>query len=258
VERSADAYGASVAGRLAGATFIVFGERGAVRERIWNLQQLDPPTDRWDATSMEIGAAASARLPGERFEVNGRISRTGVEGESFLRDFEQRAFHADEQRLDARVEVRGGFGATRAALVLRATQDRRERTDELVDVAVELDAWSTTVAAEVAHAVWSGISLSAGGAYQTFRTGGSIPNFASPGAEYGRWVGPDLAYAATGADATSAAVTAAWSPPQGRAQVFGQLRVDGASPSGTVRLPFGPQPTARRSATRFVVGVTLP
>jgi hypothetical protein len=120
-------------------------------------------------------------------------------------------FEADESVIDGALDLRiePGNGWTAGAHLSLMHEDR-DRVDRLARLRSALRAWRPGVAVEAARDLGHRFALGAGAGLSWYTPSGGIPDPSTLGAGYRDWIGPELAYMATGSRTLSALVTLRW------------------------------------------------
>jgi hypothetical protein len=245
VEREGAATAVSAEVEAGGLRWVAFGEASKLDERQFEqLTTNDPPTDHWNTRGHAAGIAAEAgRAEGGThllvmlrwMSVSGEATRAGLEEEGVL-------FEADEGVLDGALDLRidPGNGWKAGAHVSVGREDR-ERVDRLARIRSAVRAWRPGFALEAARDVGDRFAVGAGAGLSWYTPSGGIPDPSTLGAGYRDWIGPELAYVATGSRTLSGLVTLRWDPAGSHALTL-DARYDHAKVhEGVSSLPLAPE-----------------
>lgn len=265
LELEAWTYGGGIAGTARGADWALWGHRAGSKERWSNERIRHPRTDAWQAWSTTVGSAASGRVFGTTL-VTATVRWTELDGQAEPAPspdaddalFEDPAvFRADEEALDAALEIRSPLGDGRWVIagVLTLKQEWRDREDSRVEAGSSLDMRAVGGSLEILRALTRGLAVSASGALLAYDPIGAIPNPAAMGPEYRRWAGPEMAILGTPTTTRHFSLGARWDPGAGRAF---WLRLESTSVGpGDLETVLTLLPEGTRSTWRLSGGVTL-
>lgn len=246
-ERDSHAWGASAAFDALGGAWTLHGRHEQTSEaQFTRTSEADPPSDTWDADGWHVGFAGQwAFGPGETpaWLVTADARYRTLTGEAYQAAIDGILFTVDETRLEAGVDLRGeisdGWLLGGRLEYRRSEHDRRDR---LASAASDVTATELGGSAEIGRA-FGRFGLSLGGLYSAYRPTGTIPDPATLGPEYRRYVGPGLALELTDATTAAGSATIRW---QARSSaglwlrgVYGSL-----SPSDT-SIPLAPDGSRR-------------
>jgi hypothetical protein len=257
IRSRSQALGGSVAGRLGGAEWVVFGESAALRETQAALLQNDPPTNDWSAEGGTAGAAAAFGALGGRLEVllDGRYR--WLLGESTRHEFAEEGvlYEADESLLRLRGEGRyalaAGWRAGATAFLDRGAARREEfESAVLSDLAV----WSYGGAAELAAPVTGAWSAAGSLGVARYVPIGGVPDPVGRNEAFRKYIARDYMVDATPAFAWGAAGTLAWTPGHSSVWLRGEYGSAAPTPTGGV---IAETPQGHRASWNVRLGITL-
>lgn len=254
-ERDAWALGLAAAGTVLGARWSAFGQRErAVERQFSRLAENRPPMDRWEAEGWSAGADVHRAVAEGALLLTGGGRYRALSGAADLQSVTGTVFRSEEERLEANLEVRWrGAEGWQVAMLAGGLSTNRDQRDRLIGARASLRVREVWSGAEVGRSLGR-LAVAAGGTLTSRGASGGIPPVSELGPVYRRFVGPELAYAATEADAHAVRFTLRW-----RANESTDLWLDGRSgsvrPTDAVRLELAPD--GSRDGWRIAGGIVL-
>jgi hypothetical protein len=256
-DEDAGAAGLSASGGSARWTWVAFGQRTRLRERLTRQETDDPANDRWDADGWVAGGALQRSL-GRRRLVTADLRYTSLTGAADVAlDSAAAIFEATERELAGRAELRVAPDTTGWGLAVgvNVRSERRLRNDLAVTLGSRVNAMSVGLDVEIARALSPSALITASLAVANYSANSALPAPSALGTIYRTWHLPELDLASRQARPILGAVGGRWRV-SSRSSLWMVLRGERLAPAGSVDpTPFGPE--GSRTAVSVAAGVTV-
>ncbi|MFN2400359.1 MAG: DUF6850 family outer membrane beta-barrel protein [Gemmatimonadaceae bacterium] len=242
VNRTARAFGAGLAGTIAGVEWVLSGERTLRDEDHFSERRADPATDTWEANGYGIVSSAQRSLLRRQGLITVVAHYVSLNGAARRSDLDGDIFRASESALaltaDARYTRDGSpwsFGLT-----FGVERETRVRNDFIAEVGTEIQTWNPGAAVAVARKLHPRITIALGASASLVSTSAAIPSPDGLGPVYQRLIAPELALYAAQKTPVAASASALYTLRSGTDIVL-RNRWESLSPrvSGS-GLPFSP------------------
>ena len=258
IVRDARAWSLAASGTLAGARWVLGGERSTLDEGQSSRGANDPPRDRWAVDANAIMAAVQRPLPvlglttvtARRASSSGAANRSDLSGTIITRERSDWSVDAEARRPDV-PGARWGW-----ALGGRIGGASDERRDGLLRVRSEIRTLSTAAWAEAARAAGERHAFALALGMSTYVPAAAIPDGETLGPVAQRLVVPTLEYESTGASMVRAGLTLRRRMSATGAQAWVQVGVQRATPWKD-DAPSPLRPGGERTAMHVRLGTTL-
>lgn len=188
------AMGVGVAGTVGQVTWAARMEREGIEQEHDEQRQTEEPPNSWDADRWRAGLDAVGRAGPVRVTLG--LAYSTLNGDAFRRDLvgQGAIFRTDEEAFGARLDLRTAWAdsAWHAGVVLWAEREARLRSDFLVSATSDISHWAPGVSAEVARRISARTALALGLGFGAYRPTSRVPDPASLGPVYRRYVAPEL------------------------------------------------------------------
>ncbi len=174
---------------MLGVRWVVHARREWRTDEYVSVREATPPTDRWKARGWAIGGALQVRTFSERVLFTADILSRSLTGEARRAALEGVFFRADEQVVDASVELRyqPERSSWRWTTAFALRREKRIRRDFIAQVHSDIRTWTTGGRIEVAREIGS-FTAGLGAAIASYTTSAAIPDPNALGPLYRRLV----------------------------------------------------------------------
>ncbi len=188
-DRSATLAGGGLEGRVLGVRWVVHARRERRTDEYVSVRQATPPTDQWEASGWAIGGALQARALGNRVLLTADVRSRTLSGEARRAGLEGVFFRADEQVVDASVELRyqPERSSWRWTTAFALRRENRLRRDLIAQVHSDIRTWTAGGRIEVAREIGA-LTAGLGAAIAGYATRATIPDPDALGPLYQRLV----------------------------------------------------------------------
>jgi hypothetical protein len=195
VEREAHAGGLALTGRLFGAEWTLYGERGWRSDDHVTDRRLDAPTDRWRADGWTWGLALQRSFLGDRLLATVQARLATLRGNATRADLTGDVFRSSERMLDLWGDVRyaSGDSVWQIAAVGSLRREHRVRSDFIVPIGTDVLALTPAGGLEIARA-FGRTAVSVGYGVGLYSAASTLPDPTAMGEVYRRVLAAEQEY----------------------------------------------------------------